>query len=146
MLTLEFILTLSISFRTISTTNFPLMSKVVTAKFAPHISTSTEVECESLFSEARHLSNPLHSRTTIFTFECLVIAKHHLQRIYCCNKQVHKKYMQTLKGKDWGEKEDREDFLFLREEEKVYLDIVPYNVNIFDGDNESKDDESVCSE
>ena len=123
---------------------FPLLSKVVIGKFAPHI--STEVDCESLFSEAGHLSNPLRSRTTIRTFERLVIAKHRLQRIYCCEKQVHEEYMRRLQEKDWDEKMDREDLRFLREEKKVYLEMFPDNADMFEEDNESEDDESVGSE
>eukprot|EP00956_Cyclotella_meneghiniana_P043151 scaffold254822_cov139-Cyclotella_meneghiniana.AAC.1 len=49
--------------------HFPGLSTVVIGQFAPHI--TTEVDCESLFSQAGHLSHPNRSRTVAETFERL---------------------------------------------------------------------------
>ena len=47
---------------------------VAVGKLAPPI--TTEVDCEYLFTMAFHISHQKHSRTTVETFEILVIAKH----------------------------------------------------------------------
>ena len=54
---------------------------VILGQLSPHI--TTEVDCESLFSQAGHAAQPNRNRTTAETFERQVIAKHRLARIYC---------------------------------------------------------------
>ena len=49
-------------------------------KVAPH--STSEANCESLFSESGHLAKPHMNRTANETFERLVIAKHRISRIY----------------------------------------------------------------
>ena len=61
---------------------FPALFKVVVGQLAAHITTG--VDCESLFSQAGHLSKPRQNRTTCETFERLVISKHRMSRMYCC--------------------------------------------------------------
>ncbi|KAL7531131.1 hypothetical protein ACHAXR_003875, partial [Thalassiosira sp. AJA248-18] len=52
------------------------IGNVIIGQLAPHI--TTEVDCESLFSQAGHLSQPNRNRTTAETFERMVMAKHRL--------------------------------------------------------------------
>ena len=109
---------------------FPTIYLVGVGQFAAHI--STEVDCESLFSEAGHLADPLRNRTLTRTFERLVIAKHRMQRIYCCPKKVHKEFMTRWNNNDWDDSEDREDLSFLEKEKKIYLEMYPENVGLFE--------------
>ena len=62
--------------------HFPGLSTVVIGQLSPHI--TTEVDRESLFSQAGHLSHPKRSRTVAETFKRLIMANHILSRIYCC--------------------------------------------------------------
>ena len=58
---------------------FPGLSKVFIGTLAPHI--TTEVDCESLFSQAEHASHhPNCNRTVAETF--VVMGKHRLSRIF----------------------------------------------------------------
>lgn len=59
---------------------FPSLSKVFIGTLAPHI--TTEVDCESLFSQAGHAAHPNRNRTVAETFERLVMGKHRIARIY----------------------------------------------------------------
>ncbi|KAL7474787.1 hypothetical protein ACHAW6_000739 [Cyclotella cf. meneghiniana] len=60
---------------------FPSLYHVCIGQLSPHI--STEVDCESLFSQAGCMSHPRRAHTNIRTNEWLMIGKHCLQRIYC---------------------------------------------------------------
>ena len=64
---------------------------------APHI--TTEIDCESLFSQAGHAAQPNRNRTVVETFERLVIAKHSVSRIYCCPEKVKIDLMKKTKNK-----------------------------------------------
>ena len=55
-------------------------------KLAPNI--TTKVECEYLISEAFHISHTNCIRTTADNFEILVMAKHLIDRVYCCQYKV----------------------------------------------------------
>ena len=70
---------------------FPALHKVVVGQFAPHV--STEVDCESLFSQAGHLANPKRVNTKIRDYEHQVVAKHRLQHIYCDPNTVDKLFI-----------------------------------------------------
>ncbi len=92
---------------------------VIIGQLAPHI--DTEVDCESLFSQAGHLSQPNRSRTTAETFERMVMAKHRLARIYCCPKMVKKEFHERHKRKSWSNEEDRDDLAFWEGLKREYL-------------------------
>ena len=89
---------------------FPNLSKVVLGQLAPHI--TTEVDCESLFSQAGHLSNPNWNRTVAETFERLVMLKHRLSRIYCEKESVKREFMHRTSNDLFSEEEDRDDLEF----------------------------------
>ena len=76
---------------------FPEFYNVAVDKLAHHI--TTEVDCESLFRQAGHLSNPTCSSTKIKTFELLIIANHHTHQIYYFPDNVKKLYVQIIKDK-----------------------------------------------
>jgi hypothetical protein len=127
--------------------DFPSLYKVVVGQLAPHI--STEVDCESLFSQAGHLSDPTRANTKIKTFERLVVAKHRMQRIYCCPKKVQKLYLEREQTSSWNDDGERDDKEFLEIEKKIYLEMFPDNTRVFgeeDGVNdggEDRDEESL---
>jgi hypothetical protein len=77
--------------------NFFGMSKAFIGTLAPHI--TTEVDCESLFSQAGHAAHPNRN-------------KHRLSRIYCSQNKVKKEFLDLWKKNAWSEKEDRDDFAF----------------------------------
>ena len=120
---------------------FPGLFQVGVGQLSPHI--TTEVDCECLFSQAGHLSDPTRASTKIRTFERLVIAKHRLQRIYCCPKKVLDLFMERFKSKNFDEGEDRDDLAFLQVEKQVYLDLFPHNKGIFG--EEEEDDEAASN-
>ena len=86
---------------------------------------TTEVDCESLFSQAGHAAHPSRNRTVAETFERLVIAKHRLSRIYCCPEKVKFEFLDRWKRKAWSDKEDRDDIAFWEQQKKEYLQLNP---------------------
>ncbi|KAL7537974.1 hypothetical protein ACHAXR_008292 [Thalassiosira sp. AJA248-18] len=90
--------------------HFVGIGNVIIGQLSPHI--TTEVDCESLFSQAGHLSQPNRSRTTAETFERMVMAKHRLARIYCCPKMVKTEFLERHNRKSWSDEEDRENLAF----------------------------------
>ena len=105
---------------------FPGLSKVFIGSLAPHI--NTEVDCESLFSQAGHLAHPNRNRTVAETFEHLVMAKHRLSRIYCSPEKVRVEFMERWKRHAWSDKEDRDDVEFWVNQRKEYLEENPTHV------------------
>ena len=105
---------------------------IVVGQLAPHI--TTEVDCESLFSQAGHLSDPTCASTKTRTFERLVIAKHRMQRIHCCPQKVKALYLKRKRANDWDEKTERDDNSFLEAEKEIYLTKFPENVGMFNAD------------
>ena len=65
---------------------FPSISNVGIGQYAPHI--TTEVDCESLFSQAGFLTEARRSRTDLRMYERLVVGKHRLSRIHCSIARV----------------------------------------------------------
>ncbi|KAL7529589.1 hypothetical protein ACHAXR_005811, partial [Thalassiosira sp. AJA248-18] len=98
---------------------FVAVGNVIIGQLAPH--STTEVDCESLFSQAGHASQPNRNRTTAETFERQVMAKHRLSRIYCSPKLVKKEFMDRHNKKQWSEKEDRDDLACWDQQKKEYL-------------------------
>ena len=113
---------------------FPGLSTIIIGQLGPHI--TTEVDCESLFSMAGHLSHPNRNRTVAETFERLVIAKHRLSRIFCCKTKVLNEFMQRSKNKNWSEDDDRDDVEFWGQQKQEYLKKNPSHVGMFIGDDE----------
>ena len=102
---------------------------------------TSEVDCEALFSHTGHISDSLRSSTKVRTFKWLVIAKHRMNRIYCCPKKVQKLYLKRKKEGNWNEDEERDDQTFLDMEKKMYKDLFPLNEEVFSGDEGSQDDD-----
>ena len=118
-------------------TNFPHLSKVVIGQLAPHI--TTEVDCESLFSQAGHLSHPNRNRTVAETFEHMTMAKHCLNRIYCDREKVKQEFMMRWRNKQFSEKEDRDDIEFWEQQKQEYLDINPTHDGLFQTTDEDQE-------
>ena len=115
---------------------------VCVGQICPHI--STEVDCESLFSEAGFLADPRRSLTNVRLYERLVIVKHRLGRIYCHIPTVKELYLRHWKENDWAEHEERDANEFLELEKEIYLEMFPQNEQLVEDDDE--DDEEKCVE
>ena len=98
---------------------FPSISNVGIGQYAPHI--TTEVDRESLFSQADFLAEARRSRTDLRMYERLVVGKHRLSRIHCSIARVTELFLKRWKENDWDEQDDRDDTEFL-EAEKIYLE------------------------
>ena len=77
------------------------MNSIIIGQLAPHI--STEVDCESLFSEAGFLADKRRSRIGVSYYEHLVTLKHRLQRIYCHQPLVKARFLQRWQRNEWRE-------------------------------------------
>ena len=99
---------------------FPSIGSVGIGQLCPHI--TTEVDCESLFSQAGHLSNPRRARTGICMYERLVVGKHRMHHIHCHIPKVKKLFLDRWKAKSWTEKEERDDKEFLELEKELYAE------------------------
>ena len=113
------------------TKQLPSLENTFTGKLASH--STSEADCESLFSESGHLAKPHMNRTSIETFERLVIAKHCMARVYCCKHKVLLEFLRRWKSKKFGEKEDRDDLEFWEQEKNIFLEEFPQHDGIFDG-------------
>ena len=109
---------------------FPAMGVTVVGKLGPHL--TTEVDCESLFSQAGHQSHPERGRTIAETFERLVIGKHRLSRIFCCQSKVLNEFLERWHKKSWSEEEDRDDVEFWNQQKEEYLEQNPSHTGMFD--------------
>ena len=121
---------------------FPAIYMVCVGQICPHI--STEIDCESLFSEAGFLADPRRSLTNVRLYERLVIVKHRLGRIYCHIPTVKELYLRHWKENDWDEHEERDTHEFLELEKEIYLEMFPQNEQLVEDDDE--DDEEKCVE
>ncbi|KAL7529489.1 hypothetical protein ACHAXR_002994, partial [Thalassiosira sp. AJA248-18] len=118
-------------------------------QIAPHI--STEVDCESLFSQAGYAADSRRSLTKIRFYERLVITKHRLSRIHCHLPDVKELYIKKWKNNDWDEKEERDALDFLDLEKDIHLSMFPHNAAVFEDEDlhdeedeyENDDDDSV---
>eukprot|EP00804_Cyclotella_cryptica_P019955 CCRYP_007840-RA/>CCRYP_007840-RA protein AED:0.04 eAED:0.11 QI:0/0/0/0.66/1/1/3/0/292 len=94
------------------------LGQAVTGTLAPHI--TTEVDCESLFSQAGHAAHPNHNRTVAETLEPLVMGKHRLLRIYCSQNKIKKEFLERWKKTAWSKKEDRDNVEFWEQQKEEY--------------------------
>ena len=105
-------------------------ANVILGQLSPHI--TTEVDCESLFSQAGHAAQPNRNKTTAETFERQVIAKHRLARIYCDPVAVKKEFMERHKKGKWNANEDWDDLAFWESQKKEYLQQNPNHRGMFE--------------
>lgn len=97
----------------------PSISNIGTGQLCLHI--STEVDCESLFSQAGFMSHPRRARTAIRMYKHLVMGKHRLHRIHCSIPRVKQLFLERWKSNNWDEKEERDDQEFLEVEKEIHL-------------------------
>ena len=116
---------------------FPALTHVGIGQLAPHI--TTEVDCESLFSQSGFLSHPRRAQTNTRTYERLVIGKHRLQRIYCHVPDVIRLYMERHSKNDWDEKDNRDDISFLEIEKEIWKEQFPHCVKELEEEEEDVD-------
>lgn len=109
--------------------DFPALSVVVVGQLAPHI--TTEVDCESLFSQAGHQLQPNRNRTITETFERLVMAKYRMSRMYCCKSKVMKEFIDRTTKKNWRDGDDGDDQEFWENQKNEYLQQNPSHQGLF---------------
>ena len=119
-------------------TKFPSISNVGTGQLCPHI--STEVDCESLFSQAGFMSHPRRARTNLRMYERMVMCKHRLHRIHCSIPRVKQLFLERWKAKDWKEKDERDDKEFLEVEKEIHLKMFPENAKLMREEERTEDE------
>ena len=122
-------------------TEFPAIHEIGIGQICPHI--STEVDCESLFSQAGFVADPRRSKMKVRLYERLVSTKHRLGRIYCHVPDVKELYMKRWKDNDWDESEERDADEFLDLEKKIYLKAFPYNKAMFEDEDDDMDEVEI---
>ena len=118
---------------------FPAVYHVGVGQLCPHI--STEVDCESLFSQAGFLADARRSNTNFRFYERLVITKHRLRRIYCPKQLVKDMFMKRFKDDDWDEQGDRDAADFLEVEKSIFLEDFPMYADLFRYEDDGEDEE-----
>jgi len=102
---------------------FPALYSVGLGECCPHL--STEVDCESLFSQAGFKSQPRRTQTDICNYEHLVVTKHWMGRINIPPIKVQNLFLQRWRDKSWKECDERDDKEFLEIEKEIYLEHFP---------------------
>ena len=77
---------------------FPAIYNVGIGQLCPHV--STEVDCESLFSQAGFLADQRRASTNFRFYEWLVMTKHRLQRVHCPRQLVKDLFIKRFKDND----------------------------------------------
>jgi len=103
--------------------DFPALNSVGIGVCCPHL--STEVDCESLFSQAGFASQPRRTQTGIQNYERLVVTKHRMGRIYTPPIKVQNLFLQRWRDTSWDEREERDDKEFLEIEKEIYFKLFP---------------------
>ena len=91
---------------------FTALYHVLVGRLCPHI--ITKVDCESIFSEARFLYEPIRVRTGIHMYERLVVGKHFLNPIHCSITIDKELFMKIWKDNPGEEEDDLDDRVFLK--------------------------------
>jgi hypothetical protein len=124
---------------------YPAIHCVGVGQTCSHI--TTEVDCESLFSQAGHYNHPRRARTNIRMYERLVVGKHRLHRVHCSVPRVKALFMKRWKDKSWEEKDERDDQEFLELEMEIYKEMFPHSAELlFKEEEEDEDEEKINSE
>ena len=108
--------------------SFPAINCVGVGQICSHI--TTEVDCESLFSQAGHYNHPRRARTKIRMYERLVVGKHRLHRIHCSIPRVKALFLKRWKDDSWEEKDERDDQEFLQLELEIYKEMFPESAKL----------------
>ena len=74
----------------------------------------------------------IRRRTTVETFEILVIVKHWIDCVYCCLERVKNEFIERRKSKNYNEKEDSGDIGFWDQQKDNYLEHLNNRVGVFD--------------
>ena len=104
---------------------------------------SSEVDCESLFSQADLVADARRSSMDIRFYERMVIAKHRLNNVYCHIPNVVELYLQRWREDDWDEGDERDAKEFLKLEKEIYLEKYPQNNGIFHSEHEVEEEEEA---
>ena len=123
---------------------FPGIHNVGVGEICPHV--STEVDCESLFSQAGFYADPRRSRSGIRMYERLVMMAHRLNRIYIHPALVRDEFMKRFKANDWDENEERDSREFLELEKEIHLNMFPHSKAFDDDDDDDEQGENGDSE
>ncbi|KAL7425428.1 hypothetical protein ACHAXH_000012, partial [Discostella pseudostelligera] len=108
---------------------------------------STEVDCESLFSQAGYLADPRRARTDCCFYERLVITKHRLHRIYCHKPSIKDLFIKRWKSGDWKENIDWDDTQFLELEREIFQNDFPlYYADLCDDEVDKEEEEAENNE
>jgi hypothetical protein len=101
---------------------------------------TTEVDCESLFSQAGHYNHPRRARTNIRMYERLVVGNHRLHRVHCSIPRVRALFMKRWKDKSWEEKDERDDREFLELEMEIYKEMFPHSAQLLFEEEEEEEE------
>lgn len=119
--------------------DYPTLYAVGVGQLAPHV--TSEVDCESLFSQVGFLSDPRRAKAAIRMYERLVIGKHRLHRIYCSIPKEIELYQERARKNDRGEKEERDDLAFLKLEKEIWTEMFPETAKHYLAEEEEENDE-----
>jgi hypothetical protein len=109
---------------------FPGIFHVGVGQISPHF--ITEVDCESLFSQAGFIADAQGANMLVCFYERLVITKHRLHCIYCHLPHVKELYIKRFKSNDWDEGTERDAKDFLKIEKDIFLEEFLMYGNLFD--------------
>ena len=101
---------------------------------------TTELDCESLFSQAGHLSHTNCSRTTPDNFERLVMEKHRIDPVYCFLEKVKNEFIDQWKIRNWTIRKINMILDFWDHQKEEYLEHLSSHKGMFDFDDEEKED------
>jgi len=117
---------------------FPSSSNMGMGQLCPHI--TTEVDCESLFSQAGFMSHPRRAWTVLRMYECMMKCKHRLHQIHCPIPTVRRMFLERWRSKDWKVNEERDDQEFLEVEKAIYLTMFPECAKFLEEEESMEDD------
>ena len=121
---------------------YPAGEAIFNGKLAHHV--TTEVDCESLFSQAGYVAEPRRSQTDVRTYERLVVVKHRMYCMHILNGDIKKLYLERFNNNDWDEKEERDGQEFLQLEGELWKKMFPQYANVENEEEGENDNE--CEE
>ena len=72
------------------------------------------------------------------------MAKHRIDRVYCCPEKVRNEFIERWKSKNWNEKEDSDDIAFWDQQQEEYLEHLPNHVGMFDFEDEAVEEDTMA--
>ncbi len=117
---------------------FPGIFHIGVGQICPH-DVTTEVDCESLFSQADVLPDARGAKMLVSFYERLVITKHRLHCIYCHLPHVKELHIKRFKSNDWDESAEQDAKDFLNIENDIFLEEFPMYGLLFDNGSDAED-------